>query len=338
MTLQKLNYFLSSWSKGLAKGIPYQLKSLTGLGLYYTVIELRDDGFFMSQFHEGKIVKSRKVTPNDAIDVAKNYHGEQVLVIPDDDSITFNLTLPKNTLRSIEQLLESEIQRQTPFDASEVNLSYEIISTVKGEVLVETKVVPKLTLNALMDKLQKLGLFPTIAIVNKARMSEAENLNFFHGVEPHTKSRSLSKVLGIALLILLATAIVSPFIQRHMSIQKTILFSQSLTNQIKTIQLNQRELAHFKKDAQTIKKFAQERRKVIELLESVSHAVPDSAWLSRYSASNNTITLHGFAKDASEVLAELAKITTLSRPTLQSPIIKDPSKNLERFHIRAKIL
>ena len=40
MTLQKLNYFLSSWSKGIAKGIPYQLKSLTGLGLYYTVIEL----------------------------------------------------------------------------------------------------------------------------------------------------------------------------------------------------------------------------------------------------------------------------------------------------------
>jgi len=66
--------------------------------------------------------------------------------------------------------------------------------------------------------------------------------------------------------------------------------------------------------------------------------VPDSAWLSRYSATNNTITLHGFAKDASEVLTELAKIKTLSTATLQSPIIKDLSKNLERFHIRAKIL
>ena len=114
--------------------------------------------------------------------------------------------------------------------------------------------------------------------------------------------------------------------------------NQSLKTQIKNIQLNQRELAHLKKDAQTIRKFAQETHEIIELLNTVSKTVPDSAWLNRYSATNNTITLHGFAKDASEILAELAKIKTLSTSTLQSPIIKDLSKNLERFHIRAKIL
>ena len=43
-------------------------------------------------------------------------------------------------------------------------------------------------------------------------------------------------------------------------------------------------------------------------------------------------------KRASFILTELAKIKTLSAPTLQSPIIKDLSNNLERFHIRANIL
>ena len=336
--MQKLKHFMTSWSKGITKGIPYQLKSLIGSGLYYSAIDLKDNDFLLSQFHEGNFIKTRRVARKEAIEVMGHYQGEQVIVIPDEDSITFNLSLPKTALRSLEQLLESEIQRQTPFDASEVNLSYEIISIDKGEVSIAAQVVPKLKLKELLDKAKTFGLKPTIAIGNRARMSEAENLNFIQRTEPHAASGSLSNVVSIALLILIVATVVSPFLQRHTSIEKAELLNQNLKNQITSIQLNQRELTHLKKDAQIIRKFAQKRDEVIDLLESVSKAVPDSAWLSRYSTSNNTITLHGFAENASDVLTELAKIKTLSTPTLQSPIIKDVSKNLERFHIRAKIL
>ena len=72
---------MTSWSKGIAKGIPYQLKSLIGIGLYYTAIELRGDDFLISQFHEGNFIKSRTVTPEDAIEIAANYRGEQVIGI-----------------------------------------------------------------------------------------------------------------------------------------------------------------------------------------------------------------------------------------------------------------
>jgi len=336
--VQKLKNFMTSWSKGIAKGIPYQLKSLTGSGLYYTTIELIENGFLLSQFHEGNFIKSRRVAPKEATEVMGHYQGEQVIIIPNEHSITFNLSLPKTALRSLEQLIESEIQRQTPFDASEVNLSYEIIAIAKGEVSIAAQVVPKLKLNELLDKATTFGLKPTIAIGDRTRMSEAENLNFLQRIVPHTASTSLSNVVSIALLILIVAAVVSPFLQRHISIQKAELLSQNLKNQITSIQLNQRELTHLKKDAQIIRKFAHERHEAVDLLESVSKAVPDSAWLSHYSTSNNTITLHGFAENASKVLTELAKIKTLSTPTLQSPIIKDVSRNLERFHIRAKIL
>ena len=151
------------------------------------------------RFHEGNFIKSRTVTPEDAIEIAANYRGEQVIVIPDEDSITFNLTLPKTALRSLEQLIESEIQTQTPFDASEVNVSYDITSTDNGEVSIGAQIVPKLKLNEIMDKAKTFGLSPIIAIVNKTRMSEAENINFFQKTELHRRSGSLSKVLGVAL-------------------------------------------------------------------------------------------------------------------------------------------
>ena len=336
--MQKLRNFMTSWSKGIAKGIPYQLKSLTGIGLYYTAIELKENNFLLSQFHEGNFIKSRRLARKEAIEVLADYQGEQVIVIPNEHSITFNLSLPKTALRSLEQLIGSEIQRQTPFDASEVNLSYEIIAIDNGEISIAAQVVPKLKLNELLDKAKTFGLKPTIAIGDRTRMSEAENLNFFQRIEPHTTSKSLSNVVNIALLLLIVAAVVSPFLQRHLSIEKAELLNQNLKNQIISIQINQRELTHLKKEAQIIRKFAQERREAVDLLESVSKAVPDSAWLSHYSTSNSAITLHGFAENASEVLTELAKIKTLSTPTLQSPIIKDISKNLERFHIRAKIL
>ena len=335
--MQTLKNFMTSWSKGIAKGIPYQLKLLTGSGLYYIAIELKENDVLLSQFHEGNFIKSRRVARKETIEVLAHYRGEQVIVIPDEDSIKFNLSLPKTALRSLDQLMESEIQRQTPFDASEVNLSYEIIAIDSGEVSIAAQVVPKLKLNELLDKATTLGLKPTIAIGDRTRMSEAENLNFFHRIEPHAASSNLSNVVSIALLILIVAAVVSPFLQRHISIEKTELLSQNLKNQITSIQLNQRELTHLKKDAQIIRKFAQERHEAVDLLESVSNAVPDSAWLSHYSTSNNTIILRGFAENASEVLTELAKIKALSTPTLQSPIIKDLSKNLERFHILSLI-
>ena len=109
MTVQKLNYFMTSWSKGIAKGIPYQLKSLTGSGLYYTAIELKENDFLLSQFHEGNFIKSRRVARKETIEVLAHYRGEQVIVIPDEDSITFNLSLPKSALRSLEQLMESTL-------------------------------------------------------------------------------------------------------------------------------------------------------------------------------------------------------------------------------------
>ena len=73
--MQKLKNFMTSWSKGIAKGIPYQLKSLTGSGLYYTAIELKENDFLLSQFHEGNFTKSRRVARNEAIKVLVHYQG-----------------------------------------------------------------------------------------------------------------------------------------------------------------------------------------------------------------------------------------------------------------------
>jgi general secretion pathway protein L len=337
-TVGKLVSFLSSWSKGISNSIPYQLKSLVGFGQYYTVIESKEVSLTISQFHEGYFTNSKPLNTLDLEAVSRGYDGVPVLIVPDEDSITLNLSLPKSALRSLDQLLEEEIQRLTPFEVSEVNISYEIATLENSQVTVETHIVPKSKLNAISTRVKQFGLLPRIAVVDRSKLSDAENFNILgHGTDP-TKTKLFFNTKVIIFFILFLTAIASPFAKLQINIDKAETISRNLRSQVTEIQLKRNKLTRLKNQSQVIRNFAQDRTAIIDLLNLVSDAVPPTAWLTRYSTSNETLTIHGFALNASQVLSELAKIKTLSSPTFQSPIIKNAADNLERFHITAKLL
>ena len=337
-TVGNLVSFLSSWSKGISNSIPYQLKSLIGFGQYYTVIEIKEVSLMISQFHEGHFTNSKSLRVLDVEAVRQDYDGTPVLIVPDGDSITLNLSLPKSALRSLDQLLEEEILRLTPFEVSEVNISYEITPLENGQVNVETHIVPKSKLNEISKRVEQFGLLPRMAVVDRSKLSDAENFNILgHETDP-AKTKLFFKIKAIIFFILFFGAIASPFVKLQININKAETISRNLNSKVTAIQLKRNKLIRLENQSQVIRNFAQNRTAIIDLLDLVSEAVPPTAWLTRYSTSNGTLTIHGFALNASQVLSELAKIKTLSSATFRSPIIKNAVDNLERFHITAKLL
>ena len=103
------------------------------------------------------------------------------------------------------------------------------------------------------------------------------------------------------------------------------------------IQNKRAELDTLKNEAETIKGFAQNQNAVIELLNLISDAVPDTAWLTRFSTKGTIVTIHGFAVDSSKVLTGLGRVSKITAPTFTSPIVKDISRNIEQFQITAKL-
>jgi general secretion pathway protein L len=335
--VKQLTSLISAWSRSILKSIPYQLKALIGYGQRYSVIESQDSNFIISQFYEGQFSNSTEVNSDNSERVIKNFDGEQILVIPDDDIISLNLSLPKSALRSLDQLLEEEIQRLTPFSFSEVRMAHEITSSGGGQINLLVNVIQKSKFNTIKEKAEAIGLQPTIAIVDIKRIPEVQNINFLVDEAHSRKPKARFPTKPIAFAILLVTAIASPFLQRAVSIQELEIINSKLKNKVSIIQNERAELDILKNESETIKDFSQNQYTVIELLNLISDAVPDTAWLTRFSAKDNIVTIHGFAADSSKVLTGLGRVSKITAPTFTSPIVKDISRNIEQFQITAKL-
>ena len=335
--MKQLTSLISAWSRSILKSIPYQLKSLIGYGQRYSVIESKDSEFIISQFYEGQFSNSTVVNSDNVERIIKNFDGEQILVIPDGDSISLNLSLPKSALRSLDQLLEEEIQRLTPFSFSEVQMAHEITSSGGGQINLLINVIQKSKFNTIKEKVRAIGLQPTIAIVDAKRIPEVQNTNFLidevHSRKP--KARFATKPIAFAILLIMAIA--SPFLQRAISIQELETINSKFKTKVAIIQNKRAELDTLKNESETIKGFAQNQDAVIELLNLISDAVPDTAWLTRFSTKDNIVTIHGFAVDSSKVLTGLGRVSKITAPTFTSPIVKDISRNIEQFQITAKL-
>jgi general secretion pathway protein L len=335
--VKQLTSLISAWSRSILKSIPYQLKALIGYGQRYSVIESQDSNFIISQFYEGQFSNSTEVNSDNSERVIKNFDGEQILVIPDDDIISLNLSLPKSALRSLDQLLEEEIQRLTPFSFSEVRMAHEITSSGGGQINLLVNVIQKSKFNTIKEKAEAIGLQPTIAIVDIKRIPEVQNINFLVDEAHSRKPKARFPTKPIAFAILLVTAITSPFLQRAVSIQELEIINSKLKNKVSIIQNERAELDILKNESETIKDFSQNQYTVIELLNLISDAVPDTAWLTRFSTKDNIVTIHGFAADSSKVLTGLGRVSKITAPTFTSPIVKDISRNIEQFQITAKL-
>ena len=79
-----------------------------------------------------------------------------------------------------------------------------------------------------------------------------------------------------------------------------------------------------------------ERRSGLEVLSDISLKTPESAWLNRFTISDNDVRIGGYADSASELLLFLDESTLFKEAVFLSPITKGKDGK-ERFNIGFKI-
>jgi general secretion pathway protein L len=76
---------------------------------------------------------------------------------------------------------------------------------------------------------------------------------------------------------------------------------------------------------------------VTELLASLTHLLPDDAWLTELQIEGNGVQLSGFAGSATAVLGLLDQSALLTNAAFRSSVTQDPQVGRERFDITAQI-
>ncbi len=248
--------------------------------------------------------------------------------------------LPAAAAENLRQVLGFEMDRHTPFQASEVYFDYSVLAggrrdkQIKVDLVVATKAVVDQGLATLRswdlavdrvgpagDEGARFNLLPASAAPGGAALS-----------------RRFSVAFAVAAVVLGAVAIYLPLARK----QEVL----ALTEARLTAARSEAVVADGLK--QRVDKMVARGRFVVErkrsrptataLLSEVSALLPDHTWLMQFAWRADGVRLSGYSARPSSLIGLLEQSALLSAVAFSSPVTMDQRVGLERFNVSAAVL
>lgn len=233
------------------------------------------------------------------------------------------------------EAFRGEIERQTPFTPDQVYLGYtaETALDPRGRVLARFVVAPCAALDGMLLRLAGFGVTPDrVTLADAADPAHAgDTLRRLSAVRRYPPSKLL-----IAALLLLLAALASPFLHAEVA----ILATRSETARLRG------DLAHQPQppgggDAQAQLAYLAAQRggrpPMVALLEALTLATPDTAYLAQFNLSGDELSLQGVAGSASGLIAPLEALPMVAEAGFAAPVLRDPASGQEQFQLRLKL-
>ncbi len=251
----------------------------------------------------------------------------------DDIALDLELTLPKDTRSALEQATALYAADETPFAPGE-GLAFWSIRRSGAEVAnVNITIVPSRAALAVLDELRALGLEPRHA-VRRGRgdghtaspdwlASEAAPVAGlrakFAGLPGYARNGLFA--IGIVLASCLTNAGVTAF--------QTSLISDQATAAADSMRRDKRLAT----DVQFLVGRQRDTLTKIRVLDEIAARMPDNAYLERVDAKDDQLELSAISPSAADTLKAVASIEGVKAAELQSAVVRDGTRNVERFRL-----
>ena len=257
----------------------------------------------------------------------------QVLVRP--------MPLPLASEAHLQGVLAHEIDRQTPFSVDQVSYEGRVIArdVVQKQLRVELVVLPKSRLEAALAQLGPLaeGLAGVDVELSDGQRLGVNLLPVVRRAIRNDRSYWLDIGLAVTFAVLVLLALGLALQQR----KAVLLNYQQRVSAATTEAREARQLRNQLLATTTAENFLAGRRAQqptsLELLNDVSHRLPDSTWLEKISVNDGNMVLIGQSQQASALVGLLQGSTLIVTPALTGSVQTDPRTGRERFTMTAKI-
>jgi general secretion pathway protein L len=317
------------------------------------------DGEAWRLFREGRGGAAAEIGALDGDTIAA--HGEQavraltgvrggatpipaILVLPADLVLQKTLRLPAATMDRLDAVLPFEIGRHTPFSADRLYYRYEPVAPPRGggggaaaaapAAFAEVRIIaaPRDRVDALRRELAAVRL-NAVAVVEpgSAPLRDAMRRSLLPAAARPTVWTVANRGLAAALLLAAAAAAAAPFAAHQLRLA-------AAENEIAAL----RPAADAARTAQTRRAATEAQRRAIlaakagqpgtlEILQSLTRAIPDGAWLTSLSLSGREVVIEGLAPSAASLVRPLETAGPFARVFYRAPITRDPQTGLEMF-------
>ena len=278
------------------------------------------------------------VESNDAlIQWLKPYQSLDVVLVLNDEQFLLNsLSLPAQAKDNIEQMIQFEIDRQTPFSADQVHIGYQFNDNQNSKnVSVTLAVVPKHFIANIVDRLASISFQ-----INTLSLDEPPNNIKIVLSESNTRSPMSSHLnywlAGLAVILAL-TILYKPIIYYDNAMDAIQAPLATAKKQVQGISQLKAENAALIEHAQFLDKKLSDYRSRIALLDELARVLPKHTWLEQLSVRDTLLTIQGESASASDLIALLTNSNYLTEVRFSAPTTTNDRTGKERFKIQALI-
>lgn len=262
--------------------------------------------------------------------------GATTLQLTRADVLEKTVEFPVATQNELDQVLEFEMDRQTPFSADELYWDYQIASVdrKRGRIAVRLAMVLRRRVDPLLAALRHAGISPT-------RVEAFGDLSAtpisLEGGRSHQLPRRLvwAAAAGCAFLALAAAA--TPFVRQSVALARLDQEIADARSAATNAEKLRREIDRLSNNAAFV---ADQRGKAVrplDVLAAITRLFPDDTFLTEFVLRQKKLTLTGRSAAAAPLIAALAADSLFRNPVFSAPVTRLEAGQGEVFSIAAEI-
>jgi len=342
--------FLRWWGGELAFLIPAPLRKLLGGGRDRLILDRNNGVLTICKTSQGDTVElgqwpieeagpslhDQLFADNQGLDEA-----ELVLRLSPAQSLVKIFKLPAVAEENLKQVVTFELDRLTPFNASQVYFDVKVLERLKEsrQIRVQLALTPRRTLDPIIEELAGAGWRP-----ERADVGVGNNEFLGHDLLPDQfrlpKSRLPMQLTAVSALLLFALLISALGLPIWMD--KELL--AELQTQVKAASKVAQEVQELRETAEKLTnendfllRKKREEPVMVDMLDELTKVIPDQTSLNGMQYRDRKVIIQGQSQVASSLIERMEASPFFEKTSFVSPVTKDVSNGQERFQIASEV-
>jgi general secretion pathway protein L len=343
--------FWTWWTHALASWLPPRLRTLFGLAHERLLLQRAGDNLRLT-LERGEDLREIGLVPWTAQDDAE---GDDLLahlltprvadlprwlLLPAAAGLRRRMSLPAAALDRLRDVVAFEIDRQTPFAATDVHYDARVIARRGDQLETELVVVPQATLAAAMAALGPLA--GTISGVDMAGDDGAAlDINLLAGAQRHRRAdpwRKWNWAFSAVALVAIAIAMWQMLANRRAVADQFATEAGTHAQDARRVASEKRQLVNLVEGMGFLQQTRSGQPTTVEVMDELGRRLPDSTYLEKLSIEGDQILLIGQSSEASALVGQLEGSKLWRSPALTGALQPDPRTRRDRFTLSAQLV
>ena len=293
---------------------------------------------------ESTVLAAGSRAPDDVVLAARN--GFVVLELPTDKIVVRRISVPAQAREFLPGIVRNQVERLSPWPADQTVYGFDAAVSEEDSVALDVRVFmsSRAAVNSVRDELDAIGLPPDRIVSRQDGTPVRAPVALWSRLAdvPHETVERTRRQIGvsIAAFALLSVAL---SLWGFFSAASSRSESDDLAARAKTLQRQ----VQGSRTPQAIASLPPAERawawkeispSTVIVLEVLSRALPDAAYLTELRLDNSTLRIIGLTSDAPSLIGPLERSGHLTAVRFFAPTTRGPDDTLFKFHIEAQVV